>query len=109
MTALLNYSQTSPASFKALADLENSIKKANLPHHLIHLLKIRASQLNGCTFCVDMHVKEARKDEESARRLFHIAVWHESQLFTPAERAALAWTEALTSIDARVDKEPLFN
>jgi AhpD family alkylhydroperoxidase len=62
------------------------------------LVDIRASQLNGCAFCLDMHVKQARMRDERELRLHHLAVWRESPLFTPKERAALAWTEALTRI-----------
>ena len=65
---------------------------------LSHLVDIRASQMNGCAFCLDMHVKEAKLHGERELRLHHVAIWRESPLFTPKERAALAWTEALTRI-----------
>lgn len=65
---------------------------------LSHLIDIRASQMNGCAFCVDMHSKQARMHSERELRLHHIVIWRESQLFTPRERAALAWTEALTRL-----------
>ena len=64
------------------------------------LVDIRASQLNGCAFCLDMHVKQAKLAGERELRLHHVAIWHESPLFTPKERAALAWTEVLTRIPA---------
>jgi len=63
-----------------------------------HLVTIRASQINGCAFCLDMHVKEAKIHGERELRLYHLAIWRESTLFTPRERAALAWTEALTTL-----------
>ncbi|WP_018913174.1 carboxymuconolactone decarboxylase family protein [Thiomonas sp. FB-6] len=70
----------------------------HMDHGLALLVDIRASQLNGCAFCLDMHVKQARMHGERELRLHHVAVWRESPLFTAKERAALAWTEALTQI-----------
>ena len=72
----------------------------NMDKILSVLIDIRASQLNGCAFCLDMHVKQARMHGERELRLHHVAIWHESTLFTPKERAALAWTELLTRIPA---------
>jgi AhpD family alkylhydroperoxidase len=94
----LNYAAQSPELFKKLADLSAAIRKVSIEASLIHLVEIRASQLNGCSFCLDMHVKEAKIHGERELRLHHIATWHESPLFEPRERAALAWTEALTKL-----------
>jgi AhpD family alkylhydroperoxidase len=91
----LDYSQQSPELFKKYLDFSMS---SRLDEGLALLVDIRASQLNGCTFCVDMHVKQARIHGERDLRLHHVAVWRESPLFTPRERAALAWTEALTRL-----------
>jgi AhpD family alkylhydroperoxidase len=94
----LNYAAQSPELFKKLADLSAAIRKGAIEASIVHLVEIRASQLNGCSFCLDMHVKEAKIHGERELRLHHIATWHESPLFEPRERAALAWTEALTRL-----------
>ena len=94
----LNYAQQAPDPFKKFLDFSQSIKKSSLDTALQDLITLRASQLNGCAFCVDMHVKEATMHGERALRLHHVAVWHESTLFSPRERAALAWTELLTQL-----------
>jgi AhpD family alkylhydroperoxidase len=94
----LNYAAQSPELFKKLADFSTAIRKGSIDASIIHLVDIRASQLNGCSFCLDMHVKEAKIHGERELRLYHVATWHESPLFEPRERAALAWTEALTRL-----------
>ena len=91
----LDYSHQSPDLFKKYLDFSMAFR---LDEGIALLVDIRASQLNGCTFCVDMHVKQARIHGERDLRLHHVAVWRESPLFTPRERAALAWTEALTRL-----------
>jgi AhpD family alkylhydroperoxidase len=78
--------------------LEAGVKSLGLEPSLLELVKLRASQINGCAYCVDMHSRDARKHGESERRLYAIAVWREAPFFTERERAALAWTEALTRI-----------
>ena len=97
MTRLDPY-KAAPAAIKPLMALEAYIKECGLEHSLIHLVKVRASQINGCGFCLDMHVKEAKIAGETELRLYHVAIWRESTLFAPRERAALAWTEALTKL-----------
>ncbi len=97
--ARLNYGQQSPELVRKLLDLSMAIANSgHLEPGLLHLVDIRASQINGCAFCVDMHVKEAKLHGERELRLHHLAIWRESPLFTPTERAALAWTEALTQL-----------
>jgi AhpD family alkylhydroperoxidase len=98
MTQRLNYTQKSPELLKKLSDLTMALKDSAIEPKIQDLVHIRASQINGCAFCVDMHVKEATIHGESELRLHHIAVWRESNLFIPRERAALAWTEALTKL-----------
>lgn len=98
MKQRINYQQQSPELFKKLVELGMLLKKASIEESILDLVDIRASQLNGCAFCLDMHVKEATLHGERALRLHHVAVWRESDLFSPRERAALAWTEALTRI-----------
>jgi AhpD family alkylhydroperoxidase len=92
----LDYSRLSPDLFKKYLDFSMAFR---MDEGLALLVDIRASQLNGCAFCLDMHVKQARMRGERELRLHHVALWRESPLFTPKERAALAWTEALTRVD----------
>ena len=95
----LNYMQQSPELVKKLVDFSMAIANSgHIEAGLSHLVDIRASQMNGCAFCLDMHVKEAKLHGERELRLYHVAIWRESPLFTPKERAALALTEALTQI-----------
>jgi AhpD family alkylhydroperoxidase len=95
----LNHAQQSPELLKKLVDFSVAITKSGyIEQGLSHLVDIRASQMNGCAFCLDMHVKEAKLHGERELRLYHVAIWRESPLFTPKERAALAWTEALTEM-----------
>ncbi|MGF6956189.1 carboxymuconolactone decarboxylase family protein [Paraburkholderia youngii] len=98
MTQRIDYQQQSPELFKKFVEFSLVLKKSAIEETIRHLVDIRASQLNGCSFCVDMHVKEATIHDERPLRLHHVAVWRESNLFTPRERAALAWTEVLTQI-----------
>lgn len=97
MSNRLNYPKLSPEMFQKLAELSGVVRKGVIEHTIIDLVEIRASQLNGCGFCLDMHVKQATINGERPLRLLHVAIWKESPLFDPRERAALAWTEALTS------------
>jgi len=95
----LNYMQQSPELAKKLIDFSMAIvNSGHIESRLSYLVDIRASQMNGCAFCLDMHVKEAKLHGERELRLYHVAIWRESPLFTPKERAALAWTEALTQM-----------
>ncbi|SEV96165.1 carboxymuconolactone decarboxylase family protein [Luteibacter sp. 329MFSha] len=96
----LDYMKEAPALTKKLMELSMVAAKSALGDTIQDLVKIRASQLNGCSFCIDMHVKEATIHGERALRLHHVAAWRESNLFVPKERAALAWTEVLTRIPA---------
>lgn len=98
MSARLDYFSVEPQLVKAMAGLSQKIGESGLEHSLQELVKLRASQINGCAFCVDMHARDARKAGETEQRLHLVAVWRESSLFTPRERAALAWTEALTRL-----------
>jgi AhpD family alkylhydroperoxidase len=94
----LNYAAQSPELFKRLIDLTTAIRTSGVEEAIIDLVEIRSSQLNGCAFCLDMHVKQAKIHGERELRLYHVAAWRESPLFEPRERAALAWTEALTKL-----------
>ncbi len=96
MSSRIDYYKVSPDVVKAMVGLENVVNKSGLERSLLDLVKLRASQINGCAFCVDTHCADARKNGESERRLYAVAVWRETSFFTDRERAALAWTEAVT-------------
>lgn len=98
MTARLDYQQQSPEQFKEFVRFNLKIKEGAIEQSILDLVFIRASQLNGCAFCLDMHSKEATIHGERPLRLYHVAAWRESTLFEPRERAALAWTEVLTQL-----------
>jgi AhpD family alkylhydroperoxidase len=98
MQARDDFYTASADAFKAMLALETSVSKLPLEKSLIELVKLRASQINGCAFCVDMHTADARKGGETERRLYTVSVWRETPFFTPRERAALAWTESLTRL-----------
>jgi AhpD family alkylhydroperoxidase len=100
MTQRINYIQQSPELFRKFMDFSNQLKESVIEESIRDLVAIRASQINGCGFCVDMHVKEARMHGERELRIHHLTIWRDSTLFAPRERAALAWTEALTQLDA---------
>ena len=98
MQTRLNYLQIAPETMKLAVALETHLAKSGLEQSLYHLVKTRASQINGCAFCIHMHTKDARAHGETEERLYLLDAWRESPLYTDRERAALAWTEALTLI-----------
>jgi AhpD family alkylhydroperoxidase len=99
MKTRFNVFAVAPDAYKAVLALENYVaKESGLPHRLIHLIKLRASVLNGCAFCVDMHAKEARKDGLPEQWINLVSVWHEAAVYSEHERAVLAWTDAVTLI-----------
>ncbi len=98
MTARPNPFTVAPDTMQAMLKLENHVQNSGLEHSLIHLVKTRASQINGCAFCIHMHTRDARAHGETEERLYLLDAWRESSLYSPRERAALAWTEALTLI-----------
>jgi AhpD family alkylhydroperoxidase len=100
MTQRIDYMKQSPELFKKFVDFSLALKQSVIEESIRDLVDIRASQINGCAFCVDMHVKEATMHGERALRLHHVATWRESNLFSARERAALEWTEILTKIPA---------
>ncbi len=87
-----------PDAYKAMAAIDVAVKASGLELSLIELVKMRSSQINGCAFCIHMHSTDARKAGETEMRLYLLDAWRESSLYTPRERAALAWTEALTLV-----------
>ncbi|WP_215398115.1 carboxymuconolactone decarboxylase family protein [Rheinheimera oceanensis] len=98
MTARLNHFETVPALTKALMDASMAAYKTSIDPLIKSLIDIRASQLNGCAFCLDMHIKQAKIKGERELRIYHVAIWRESPLFNAKEKAALALTEALTKL-----------
>jgi len=98
MTQRLNAVQLSPELFKKYMDFSAAMRDSSIDRKIIDLINIRASQINGCAFCLDMHVKEAKLHGERDLRVHHVAIWRESTLFDARERAALAWTEVLTRL-----------
>lgn len=97
MKSRLNYAEQAPKPFQKLVELGQILHHGSLSTTILDLVNIRASQINGCTFCLDMHVKEAKLHGERELRLYHIPVWRESTLFSDQERAVLEWTEIVTN------------
>lgn len=93
-----DYRTAAPGAYRAQLGLETYVRQSGLEPSLLELIKLRASIFNGCAYCVDMHTKDARLGGETEQRLYAVAVWHETPFFTPRERAALAWTDAVTDV-----------
>lgn len=93
-----NYTSLAPGAIQAMYRLQKYVEGSGLEHSLIELVKIRASQINGCAFCIDMHTLDARAMGETEQRLYLLSAWHEAPFYTERERAALAWTEVVTLI-----------
>ncbi|TAL82433.1 MAG: carboxymuconolactone decarboxylase family protein [Rhodanobacter sp.] len=98
MTTRIDYSKAAPDVFKAMLDLEAGVRRSGLEHAMLELVKTRASQINGCAYCLDMHSKDARAAGETEQRLYLLSAWRETAFYSPRERAALAWTEAVTQV-----------
>ncbi len=98
MPARLNYVKTVPAVAQAMSGLDHVVRDSGLEPSLLELIKLRSSQLNGCAYCLDMHAKDARAAGETEQRIYLLDAWRESPLYSARERAALAWTEAVTLV-----------
>src|SRR5689334_4722740 len=98
MEARLDYAKLAPEPMRALFSLGAYLEKSGLERPLLELVKIRASQMNGCAYCIDMHTKDARAAGETEQRIYALNAWRETPFFTDRERAALAWTESVTQI-----------
>ena len=94
MEPRIHYSKFSPEAFRAMYALERSLRASGLGERLLNLVRMRASQLNGCAYCIDMHSKDARAIGETEQRLYALNDWRETPFYTARERAALAWTES---------------
>ena len=98
MSERLSFYKSAPGGTRIMIEMEKYLHECGIEESLIHLVKMRASQINGCSYCLDMHSRDARKLGETEQRLYVLDAWRETELFTARERAALAWTEALTLI-----------
>lgn len=98
MEPRLNYYKAAPDAMRALGALDAAVSKLGIDTRLLDLIKLRASQINGCAYCVDIHANDLRKAGETVRRLDALPVWRDTPFFTGRERAALAWTEAITRV-----------
>ena len=106
--ARLEFAKLSPEGYQAMSALERHVRSCGLERPLIELVKLRASQLNGCAFCIDMHWKDARAAGETEQRLYSLDAWRETSFYTERERAALEWTEAVTLISKGGVSDELF-
>jgi AhpD family alkylhydroperoxidase len=102
----IEWAKHSPEAYKAMVGLEQALAKSGLENSLLELVRLRASQINGCAYCVNMHANDARKAGETEARLQTLCVWQETNYFTPRERAALAWVECLTRLPERGAPQP---
>lgn len=98
MEPRIEYGKVSPGVFHAMRGLEEYVHQSGLDPALLELVKLRSSQINGCAYCIDMHTKDARARGESEQRLYELDAWRETPFYTDRERAALAWTEAVTRV-----------
>ena len=98
MQPRIEYAKAAPGAMTAMLGLETYVRRCGLERSLLELVKLRASQINGCAYCVDMHTKDARAEGETEQRLYAVIVWDETPFFSERERAALAWTEAVTLV-----------
>jgi AhpD family alkylhydroperoxidase len=98
MQKRVTINEVEPNAYKAMLGLETYIHRTGIDHKLLHLIKIRASQVNGCAFCINMHTADARKEGETEQRIYALNAWRETPYFTDEERAVLAFTEAVTLI-----------
>ena len=98
MSARIDATKVAPGALRAMYGLEKYLEESSIEQRLRELVKLRASQINGCAYCIDMHTKDARANGESEQRLYGLVAWREAPFYTERERAALAWTEALTLI-----------
>jgi AhpD family alkylhydroperoxidase len=105
VTDRIDYARVAPGTVHAMNALQRYTQESGLEHSLLELVKLRASQLNGCAYCLDMHSKDARAAGETEQRIYVLSAWREAPFYTPRERAALAWTEAVTLIAGGVSDD----
>jgi AhpD family alkylhydroperoxidase len=106
MKERFDYAKVAPGAYRAMAGLEHYLHECGMEESLLHLVKLRASQINGCAYCIDMHWKDLKSIGESDQRLYELNAWEEGPFYSERERAALAWTEAVTLVaESRVPDE----
>ncbi len=108
MKPRIPYAEAAPEGLKAMLGLESYVRQCGLEGPLLELVKLRASQINGCAYCIDMHTKDARAEGEREQRLYALLAWEETPFFSERERAALAWTEATTKIGEGHVPDPVY-
>jgi AhpD family alkylhydroperoxidase len=109
MEPRIDYLKISRGIFEAMFGLEKYLRKSGLDENLMNLMKLRASQINGCAYCIDMHWKDCRAAGESEQRLYGLDAWQESPYYSDRERAALAWTEAVTNLHEGHVPDPIYD
>lgn len=107
-TPRIEFSKADPEAVRAMYGLEQHVRRSGLEAPLLELVKMRASQINGCAYCMDMHSRDARRAGESEQRLYVLSGWREAPFYTERERAALAWTEAVTQISPERTDDALY-
>ena len=109
MATRYDYSAQSPEAVKGLVEIEKYVRHSGIEHSLHELVKMRASQINGCAYCMDMHAKDARRAGETEQRIYALTAWRETSFFSERERAALEWAEALTLISQNHVSDELYD
>lgn len=109
MSPRMHYQKVAPDAYRAMASLEGYVHQCGLERSLLELVKMRASQINGCAFCLDMHSKDARAAGETEQRLYVLDAWREAPFYSERERAALAWVEALTRVAENHVPDEVYN
>lgn len=109
MTHRIDYPKVAPGAYASMRNLEEYVSSTDLESTLLELIKVRASQINGCAFCIDMHTKDARAKGETEQRLYALSAWRETPLYSDRERVALAWTEAVTLISENDIPDSLYD
>ena len=109
MTSRIDFAKLAPGAFRGIMGVEMSVRQSGLEKTLIELVKLRASYLNGCAYCVDMHTKDARAAGETEQRLYAVSVWRETPFYSARERAALLWTEVVTELGREGVSDAVFD
>ena len=108
MKPRINYGKASPGAMRAMQGLEACVRESGLEKNLLELVKIRASQINNCAYCLDMHTKDARAAGETEQRIYTLSAWRETPFFSDRERAALLWAETLTTLSQNDVPDEIF-